>query len=203
MSTEFIKKVRNAVDVHKDISDIVFSTDKHRELYLAAGLTEKAYDHAANLIEDWLGDPNRAIPRAAQQVLKGKVTTRLAKALMIEHHITQSILGTGTITLYRGVTGSYARGLIRTLKKKGKVVVPLRGADSWADNKNTAQSFGHVIMKVTFPKKYVIMCHESNHQLRNMDESEYIVAHPKKKITLTHKHFTYDEDWFTNHSWWD
>lgn len=151
----------------------------------ALGLKEHTLKEA---IAEWLGNYDDGLAFAANEVVKGKPQTALAKLLAVEREFAIKQLGRGKrITLYRGVGGDYSLSIKKMTENNDKVNIWFREAHSWTDNPNVAAYFGNVVLKMSIPTCYIISCHLSNDMISKMHEYEYIVSFPRTSVVLKSK----------------
>lgn len=161
---------------------------KHRKKETALEKLGVDTDVLNDAVASWLCYPNKQVHVAAQQVVKGKPTSKLAKLLALEREFIKKKLRRKKIRLYRGIGGSYARSLKRTIDKHGKAELKVNGASSWSDRKGTAMGFGAIVLSVDVPVEYIVTSYLTNDQLEGYGEYEYIVAFPERKVKLNKKH---------------
>lgn len=167
-----LANIRKVVKKHSNRTDAIAKL----------GLKEQELTEA---LAYWLGSPCKLMFEAAQEVVSGKPRTPLAKLLAVERELTLNALGRRKrITLYRGVNGSYALKIKAAMKKRKRIPIPLKRAQSWTDNINIARNFGSIVLTADIPTQYVVACYRTNRQIEVYRESEYIVAIPNKTLML-------------------
>ena len=113
-------------------------------LFDELGAGKKGFDKLHMAIAGWAGGEKKdiaAIQSAAKEVMRGKPTSPLAKALAVMKAVSERYYGNRTVTLYRGLAGKDAEKIASSHKQGHQLNLKMSGLTSFTQHKGTAIDF--------------------------------------------------------------